>query len=203
MHVYLCLSLSPRYLPSLSHNLSLSLSVCVENMSVKNVFFNKLKLQQSGAPERCFAQVDSDGTCKHTTRLERLARDKRSSLLWRGITCGRESKREGNRSNNGCKWIFFNCAHVCLSLSLSPPHLPPLSLSLSLSLCRKYARQKCLFNKSKLCQWGKDWGPSVPTNIRLGWKGLLATDKRSSLLWRGVAYRRLTGERGRRERQNQ
>jgi hypothetical protein len=38
-------------------------------------------LPQSGAPERYFTWVGSSLTCKHWTRLKRLARDKRFSLL--------------------------------------------------------------------------------------------------------------------------
>ncbi len=40
---------------------------------------------QSGAHEWCFTQVGSGLTHKHYTRLEKLARDKHSSLLWKSI----------------------------------------------------------------------------------------------------------------------
>jgi hypothetical protein len=42
----------------------------------------------SRAPERCFTWVGSALTCKHYTRLERLARDKRCSLLQTVVTYG-------------------------------------------------------------------------------------------------------------------
>ncbi len=42
---------------------------------------NSRGLSYSGAPERCFTWVGSGLTCKHVTRLERLARDKHSRLL--------------------------------------------------------------------------------------------------------------------------
>jgi hypothetical protein len=44
----------------------------------------------SRAPERCFTRVGSGLTCKHYTRLERLARDKHSSLLQKFVTYGRK-----------------------------------------------------------------------------------------------------------------
>ncbi len=40
------------------------------------------------APERCFTQLGSGLTCKQKTKLERFARDKRSSLLQKFVTCG-------------------------------------------------------------------------------------------------------------------
>ncbi len=42
-------------------------------------------LPQSGAPERCFTRVSSGLTQKHETRLERLAKDKHSSLLQKSV----------------------------------------------------------------------------------------------------------------------
>jgi hypothetical protein len=46
------------------------------------IFVIKVRsLPQSGAPERSFIHVGSDDTRKYWTRLERLARDKHSSLL--------------------------------------------------------------------------------------------------------------------------
>jgi hypothetical protein len=40
----------------------------------------------SGAPEKGFTQVCSSLTCKYYTRLEKLARDKRSTLLQKFVT---------------------------------------------------------------------------------------------------------------------
>jgi hypothetical protein len=45
-------------------------------------------LPESGAPERCFAWVGSGLTNKHYTGLERLAKDKRSSLLRKFVNYG-------------------------------------------------------------------------------------------------------------------
>ncbi len=45
-------------------------------------------LPQSGAPRWCFTQVGSGLTCIHKTRLERLARDKHSSLLQKSVNYG-------------------------------------------------------------------------------------------------------------------
>jgi hypothetical protein len=42
----------------------------------------------SGAPERCFTWVGSGLTRKYWTRLERLAKDKHSSLLQKSINYG-------------------------------------------------------------------------------------------------------------------
>ncbi len=47
-------------------------------------------LPQSRATERCFTWVGSGLTQKHYTRLERLARDKHSSLLRKSVTYGRK-----------------------------------------------------------------------------------------------------------------
>ncbi len=46
-------------------------------------------LPLSGAPERCFTWISSCLTCRHLTRLERLARVKHSSLLH--------------------KWLIYDC----------------------------------------------------------------------------------------------
>ncbi len=48
-------------------------------------------LPLSGAPERYFTQVASGLSCKHQTRLERLAMDKHSSLLRKSVNYGRKS----------------------------------------------------------------------------------------------------------------
>ncbi len=55
----------------------------------------------SWGPERCFTRLCSSLTCKHKTRPERLARDKRSSLVWKGITYGRKK--------------YYNIFHRCQS----------------------------------------------------------------------------------------
>jgi hypothetical protein len=47
-------------------------------------------LPYSGAPERRFKWVGSYITRKHYTRLENLARDKRSSLLRKSVNYGRK-----------------------------------------------------------------------------------------------------------------
>jgi hypothetical protein len=47
-------------------------------------------LPLSGVPERCFTWVGSCLTCKHSI-LERLSRDKRSSLLRKFVTCSRKT----------------------------------------------------------------------------------------------------------------
>ncbi len=55
------------------------------------MFVGKAKsLPLSGAPESCFGAVGSSLTHKHTTRLERLARDKHSSLLQTLVIYGRK-----------------------------------------------------------------------------------------------------------------
>ncbi len=55
------------------------------------MFASKAKsLSLSGAPFRCFTWVGSGLICKHQTRLERLARDKRSNLLRKFVTYGRK-----------------------------------------------------------------------------------------------------------------
>ncbi len=43
-----------------------------------------------GQPERCFTWVGSGLTHKHQTRLEKLGKDKRSSLLRKFVTYGRK-----------------------------------------------------------------------------------------------------------------
>ncbi len=40
-----------------------------------------------GEPERCFARVGSDLTCKHHNKLERRVRDKHSSLFQKFVNC--------------------------------------------------------------------------------------------------------------------
>jgi hypothetical protein len=45
-------------------------------------------LSESGGPERCFTRLGSGLTYKHHTRLERLARDKHSSLLQKFVNYG-------------------------------------------------------------------------------------------------------------------
>jgi len=45
-------------------------------------------LPYRGAPERCFTWIGSGHTCKHWTWLERLARDKHSSLLRKYVNYG-------------------------------------------------------------------------------------------------------------------
>jgi hypothetical protein len=53
------------------------------------LFFGKARsLPLSAAPERCFTWVFSCLTCKHYTILERLARDKHSSLVQKIVTYG-------------------------------------------------------------------------------------------------------------------
>jgi hypothetical protein len=44
----------------------------------------------SGACERCFIHLGSSLTSKHETRLERLARDKHSSLLRKSVNYGQK-----------------------------------------------------------------------------------------------------------------
>ncbi len=48
-------------------------------------------LPQIGAPRRCFTRVGSGHTCKHQTRMERLAKDTHSSLLQTFVKYGRKS----------------------------------------------------------------------------------------------------------------
>jgi hypothetical protein len=49
------------------------------------------KLPWSEAPERCFTQVGSSLTRKHSTSLEKLARDKHPSLLRISVNYGQKS----------------------------------------------------------------------------------------------------------------
>jgi hypothetical protein len=60
----------------------------------------------SRAPERCFTWVSSCLTSKHYTILQRLARDKHSSLLRKFVNCGRKKFYNiGPRwTRNFCKW---------------------------------------------------------------------------------------------------
>ncbi len=63
-----------------------------------------------GAPARCFTWVGSCLTCKHKTRLEKLARNKRSSLFWKVITY--------NIGHWGLYYKTFygsNCCHIVIS----------------------------------------------------------------------------------------
>jgi hypothetical protein len=48
-------------------------------------------LSYSGVPARCFTRVSSSLARKHLTKLERLARDKHSNLLWKVVTYGHKS----------------------------------------------------------------------------------------------------------------
>ncbi len=52
------------------------------------MFAGKAGAYLSGASEKCFTRVCSGITRKHKTRLERLARDKRSCLLQKLINYG-------------------------------------------------------------------------------------------------------------------
>jgi len=51
--------------------------------------FKASNLPDSRALDRCFTQVSSGLTSKHYTRLERLAKDKHSSLLRKSVNYGR------------------------------------------------------------------------------------------------------------------
>ncbi len=62
-------------------------------------------LTQSGTPERCFTWVGSSLTHKHQTMLEKLARDKHSSLLRKFVKL-----RTKNFYNIG-PWCRFNVEH--------------------------------------------------------------------------------------------
>ena len=46
---------------------------------------------KAGAPERCFTREGSGLTCKHYTRLEKLAMDKHPSLLQKSVNYGQKS----------------------------------------------------------------------------------------------------------------
>jgi hypothetical protein len=57
-------------------------------------------LPKSGAPERFFTRVGSSLTQKHQAKLERLAKDKHPSLLWKSEKYGRKkSYSTGPRSD--------------------------------------------------------------------------------------------------------
>jgi hypothetical protein len=47
-------------------------------------------LPLSGTPERCFTWVGFGLSCKHETRLEKLAKDKHSNLLQKFVNYGRK-----------------------------------------------------------------------------------------------------------------
>ncbi len=65
------------------------------------IFVGKARsLPLIGAPERHFTKVGSCLTCKLSARLERLAKDKCSSLLWKGIT---EAVKSFITLGPGCK----------------------------------------------------------------------------------------------------
>jgi hypothetical protein len=61
----------------------------------------------SGAPKRCSTEKGCDLTHKHLTGLERLARDKCSSLLWKGIT---DARKKFYNIGHWSVWLFQ--AHV-------------------------------------------------------------------------------------------
>ncbi len=48
------------------------------------------RLQKSGAPKRGFSKVGSGLTCKHYSRMERLAREKNYNLLRTFVNYGRK-----------------------------------------------------------------------------------------------------------------
>ncbi len=62
-------------------------------------------LPWSGAPVRCLIWIGSGFTCKHETMLERLTRDKHSSLLQKSVNYGRKKfYSTGPRGVNPLCW---------------------------------------------------------------------------------------------------
>jgi hypothetical protein len=75
----------------------------------------------SGACERCFIHLGSSLTSKHETRLERLARDKHSSLFQKFVTYGRKKiSKIGTKAQ--CYRTFFvrNLQIFVISSSVCP-----------------------------------------------------------------------------------
>ncbi len=64
-------------------------------------------LPQSVAHERCFTRVGSALTCKHQTRLERLARDKHFSLLRESVNYDRKKFYSTGPRCKCCKTFFI------------------------------------------------------------------------------------------------
>ncbi len=71
----------------------ISQSVCPRQvlLAQSNVCGNTRSLPQSGVSKRCFIRVGSCLIFKHQTRLERLARDKHSSLLRKPVNYRQKS----------------------------------------------------------------------------------------------------------------
>ena len=73
----------------LSQKSLITLATGPKLLAKSNVFWLGQKAPpQVGAAERCFSWIGSCLTCKHYTRLERLARDKHSSLLRKSVNYG-------------------------------------------------------------------------------------------------------------------
>ncbi len=95
----------------------------------------------SGTPERCFSQLGFGLTCKHLTRLEKLVRDKHSSLLWKSVHYRQKSfiilAPGGQNSDLYLNVHFFNTSslrqflHRCLHLLFYSHFHPNLILAVS------------------------------------------------------------------------
>jgi hypothetical protein len=102
------------------------------------------------APSRCFTQVSSSLARQYLTRLERLARDKRSSLLWKVVIYGRKKFYNiGHRSTHVFPFLIEHVANPpasCRELRASQfkisSNVPLSNKSESLYSCR-FCSYKC------------------------------------------------------------
>ncbi len=92
-------------------------------------------LPQSGAPEKCFTRVGSGLTGKHQTRLERLAKDKHSSLLRKSVNCSRNK--------------FYDTGPIIINNVKLGKGISKLSVECRYADCRY---DKCRYAKCYLCR---------------------------------------------------
>jgi hypothetical protein len=132
---------------------------------IKLEHLSMVSLSNSGAPERCFPWVGSRITC----RLEKLARDKRSSLMWKVETFGRKK--------------FYNIGHWCQSyktlfssITLRKNKLQSLPVLPSLILAGRPETYLQVLHFSRL--------PIALANIRLDWTWFHSTNTQA-VAWKG------------------
>ncbi len=79
-------------------------------------------LTQVGEPKNCFTQVGSILTRKHQTKLERIARDKHSSLLQKFVYFATESLAKRQISQNVYPLPFFFAQSMFAGLADKEEH---------------------------------------------------------------------------------
>ncbi len=125
------------------------------SLSILVYFWVRSGAYPSGAPEECFTQVSSGFTHKHYDKLEKLSRDKHSSLFTEFVNNGCKKLCNNGPWSKGYKTFYGRNSQIYV---------------ISLSVCPLWSEAPFIFTplQRRLL--------ALPTNIKLGLKDLPETN---------------------------